>query len=144
MEKFFITYINAVTVLYKRVESGDWTNDREMEIHNFQETLGRALKLVPITDERFNILSGLGTGEDLKKRASSASAERKGSFKRARRPDFSVIVKIKNEHVEIGYLETERPDSTAEKQLQDHKKLNRLSKDSIDAFLKRKQVFMCA
>nr|CAG8636597.1 13143_t:CDS:2 [Entrophospora candida] len=55
------------------------------------------------------------------RKASSASAERKCSFKRARRPDFSVIVKIKNETVEIGYLETGRPDSTAEKQLRDHK-----------------------
>ena len=75
MENFFITYtpistINAVTALYKRVEVGEWTNDRDKEIYNFQETLERVLKLIPITDDRFNVLSELGTGEDLRKRVS--------------------------------------------------------------------------
>lgn len=43
----------------------------------------------------------------------------------------------------MGYLETGCPDSTLKKQLRDHKKLNRLSKDSIDftRFSKNERVF---
>ncbi|CAG8706278.1 18102_t:CDS:2 [Gigaspora margarita] len=36
----------------------------------------------------------------------------------------------------IGYLETGRPESTSDKQSRDHKKLNRISKDSIDSIRK--------
>ncbi|KAF0394920.1 hypothetical protein F8M41_010324 [Gigaspora margarita] len=39
-------------------------------------------------------------------KASFTSAERKGSYKCARRRDFTVIVKIRRENIEIGYLET--------------------------------------
>ncbi|CAG8726024.1 16455_t:CDS:2, partial [Gigaspora rosea] len=64
--------------------------------------------------------------------ASSASAQRKGSYKSARQPNFMVIAQINNKEIEVGYLETGRPNSSSDKQLQDHKKLNRLAKDAID------------
>lgn len=38
----------------------------------------------------------------------------------------------KNAELEISYLETGRPDSTLIKRVQDHKKLARFSKDSVD------------
>ncbi|CAJ0755429.1 19542_t:CDS:2 [Entrophospora sp. SA101] len=165
MEAFFVSYtpisdINIATALYKRIEAGVWTYEREDEIKNFMEVLENALNIVSIDDdERLRILNDFGTGDALKTRkvepswvadaienfnalkrdvhkgrdkASSASAKRKGSSRSARRPDFSVIVGIKGNNIEIGYLETGRPDSTTEKQWRDHKKLNRLSKDSID------------
>lgn len=64
--------------------------------------------------------------------ASSASAERKGSRKRARRPNYMVIAQINNKKVEFSYLKTGRPNSSYDKQLRNHKKLCRLAKDSID------------
>ncbi|CAG8770585.1 6012_t:CDS:2, partial [Gigaspora rosea] len=57
--------------------------------------------------------------------------ERKGSLKSAHRPDYMVVAEIKNKSIEIGYLETGRPNSSLDKQLRDHNKLNRLAKDSI-------------
>ncbi|CAG8741361.1 19980_t:CDS:2, partial [Racocetra fulgida] len=53
----------------------------------------------------------------------SASAERKDSLRRARRPDFSIVVNVNGLKVEIAYLETGRPDSKPSKQARDHKKL---------------------
>ncbi|CAG8791272.1 22581_t:CDS:1, partial [Gigaspora rosea] len=58
-------------------------------------------------------------------KTSFTSAERKGSYKCARRPDFK--------DKKRKYLETGRPDSTSGKQSRDHKKLIRISKDSIDS-----------
>lgn len=53
------------------------------------------------------------------------------------------IIWLFNKEVEIGYLETGRPSSSSDKQLQDHKKLNRFGKDSIDItrLSKNKRVF---
>ncbi|CAG8638495.1 6384_t:CDS:2 [Racocetra fulgida] len=48
-------------------------------------------------------------------------------------PNYMVIAQINNKEVEIGYLETGCPKSSLNKQIQDHKKLNRFGKDSIDA-----------
>ncbi|RIB11351.1 hypothetical protein C2G38_2042761 [Gigaspora rosea] len=39
--------------------------------------------------------------------ASSASTQRKGSYKSARRPNFMVIAQVNNKEIEVGYLETE-------------------------------------
>ena len=47
------------------------------------------------------------------------------------RPDFSYIVRFDDIKHEISYLETGRPDSTTFKQRNDHNKLARISKDSI-------------
>ncbi|CAG8559672.1 10779_t:CDS:2, partial [Scutellospora calospora] len=64
---------------------------------------------------------------------SLASATRKGSRKIARRPDYMLLTYLgKNAELEISYLETGRPDSTLIKRAQDHKKLARFSKDSVD------------
>src|SRR3954464_9902152 len=64
---------------------------------------------------------------------SSASAIRKGSRKIARRADYMMVVKLgKDAELEIVYLETGRPNSSQDKRRRDHKKLIRLSKDSID------------
>ncbi|CAJ0769253.1 1428_t:CDS:1, partial [Entrophospora sp. SA101] len=49
-------------------------------------------------------------------KVSSTSAKQKGSSRSAQQPDFSVIVGIKGNNIEIGYLETGQPDSTTEKQ----------------------------
>ncbi|CAG8820889.1 28515_t:CDS:2, partial [Gigaspora margarita] len=57
---------------------------------------------------------------------------RSSKWKSARRPDYMVVAEIKNKSIEIGYLETGRPNSSLNKQLRDHNKLNRLAKDSID------------
>ncbi|CAJ0768916.1 2005_t:CDS:2, partial [Entrophospora sp. SA101] len=51
--------------------------------------------------------------------ASSASAERKKSSKCAKRPDYMVIIQVKSKKIEIGYLETGRPDSSLDKQIRD-------------------------
>ncbi|CAG8631527.1 7966_t:CDS:2 [Diversispora eburnea] len=64
---------------------------------------------------------------------SLASATRKGSRKIARRPDYMLLTHLgKKAELEIFYLETGRPDSTLIKRAQDHKKLARFSKDSVD------------
>ncbi|RIB04791.1 hypothetical protein C2G38_2221399 [Gigaspora rosea] len=82
------------------------------------------------------IVSDLSVDTDIwgvwAEQASSASAQRKGSYKSARQPNFMVIAQINNKEIEVGYLETGRPNSSSDKQLQDHKKLNRLAKDAID------------
>ncbi|CAG8786328.1 16490_t:CDS:2, partial [Dentiscutata erythropus] len=65
--------------------------------------------------------------------ASTASAERKNSKKKARRTDFTVVLTLKGSRIETGYLETGRPNSLQDKQEHDHRKLNRLAKDSIDS-----------
>lgn len=66
-------------------------------------------------------------------KGSSASAIRKGSHKFARKPDYMFIAQLEYLELEIVYLETGKPDSTNTKRQQDHKKLVRFSKDSIDA-----------
>ncbi|PKB92656.1 hypothetical protein RhiirA5_443881, partial [Rhizophagus irregularis] len=64
---------------------------------------------------------------------SSASTIRKGSRKFARKPDYMTIAQLgKDAELEIVYLETGRPNSSQDKRRRDHKKLIRLSKDSID------------
>lgn len=61
---------------------------------------------------------------------SIASTKRKG--KHGRKPDFSLVVQLgKGEH-EIFYFETGTPNSSINKQIQDHRKLIRFCKDSID------------
>ncbi|CAG8820883.1 23056_t:CDS:2, partial [Gigaspora margarita] len=65
--------------------------------------------------------------------ASTASTERKNSKKRARRTDFTVVLTLKGYRIETGYLETGRPHFLQAKQERDHRKLNRLAKDSIDS-----------
>ncbi|CAG8721920.1 17060_t:CDS:2 [Dentiscutata erythropus] len=110
----------------------------------FGEFLDKPEKLQELTNQMLRVLSQVysspkwkatkpsnineGSGE----KASSASAVRKGSCQRARRPDYMVITKVNSKEVEIGYLETGRPKSSSDKQIQDHKKLNRFCKDSID------------
>ncbi|CAG8587433.1 13143_t:CDS:2 [Gigaspora margarita] len=42
----------------------------------------------------------------------SASAQRKGTYKSARRPDFMVIAQVNNKEIEVGYLETDAIDTT--------------------------------
>ncbi|RIA99805.1 hypothetical protein C2G38_2237688 [Gigaspora rosea] len=49
--------------------------------------------------------------------ASSASTQWKGSYKSARRPNFMVIAQVNNKEIEVGYLETGRPNSSSDKQL---------------------------
>ena len=64
---------------------------------------------------------------------SSASAIRKGFCKIARRADYMMVVQLgKKAELEIVYLKTGRPNSSQDKQVHDHKKLIRFSKDSID------------
>ena len=71
----------------------------------------------------------LNRGEE----GSSASTIRKGSRKFARKPDYMTIAQLgKDAELEIVYLETGRPNSSQDKRRRDHKKLIRLSKDSID------------
>jgi hypothetical protein len=57
---------------------------------------------------------------------------------------MAVVQLGKNAELEVVYLETGRPNSTQDKQLRDHKKLIRFSKDSIDTtrnVVKLKKIF---
>ncbi|CAJ0760674.1 16972_t:CDS:2, partial [Entrophospora sp. SA101] len=78
MEAFFVTFspvsvITIVSALYKRVEVGEWTGDRNLEVKNFIEILQKALQQIPTHDsERISILRSFGTGNPLRQRVSSA------------------------------------------------------------------------
>jgi len=74
----------------------------------------------------FNALISIIRGE----KGSIASTLRKG--KHGRKPDFSLAVRFSEGEHEIFYLETGKPISLLDKQLRDHRKLARFSKDSID------------
>jgi hypothetical protein len=74
----------------------------------------------------FNALISAIRGE----KVSIASAMRKGKY--GRKPDFSLVVQINGKNHEIFYLETGTPISKLDKQLRDHRKLVRFSKDSVD------------
>ncbi|CAG8549576.1 6394_t:CDS:2, partial [Racocetra fulgida] len=194
MESFLVSFtplssVTIFTALCKRVEAGEWTDNKEEELENFLKTLDSAIqsvkdrsrleqlykfrkgdllkqcdickKFVQEKQEKYNRPSRvygdaifgkfLDEPEKLReltnqilivlnqvwsspkwKASSSASAERKGSYQRARCPDYMVVAQVSNIEVEIGYLETGCPKSSLDKQIRDHKKLNRLGKDSID------------
>jgi hypothetical protein len=74
----------------------------------------------------FNALISTIRGE----KVSKASAIRKGKY--GRKPDFSLVVRLNETEHEIFYLETGTPISKLDKQLRDHRKLARFSKDSVD------------
>lgn len=76
METFFTTYnptsdINIATT-YKRIEAGEWTDDREKEIKNFEETVEKLLNTITIDHEHSDILKEFGSGEALRKHTSDA------------------------------------------------------------------------
>lgn len=83
----------------------------------------------------FNALISIIRGE----KVSQASALRKGKY--GRKPDFSLVVRFGEGEHEIFYLETGKPISLLDKQLRDHRKLARFSKDSVDQIRKVKKTF---
>ncbi|CAJ0745806.1 177_t:CDS:2 [Entrophospora sp. SA101] len=78
MESFLVKFkpISAITIftaLYKRVEAGEWTDDREEEIENFAGVLETALKLVsPDEEERWGKLHSFRNDKTLEQRVSEA------------------------------------------------------------------------
>ncbi|CAJ0759941.1 1934_t:CDS:2 [Entrophospora sp. SA101] len=63
---------------------------------------------------------------------SLVSASRAGDLRCAKKPDYMFTVEISDVEVELLYCETGRPKSSHVKQLEDHRKLAGLSKDSIE------------
>ncbi|CAG8529617.1 8845_t:CDS:2 [Paraglomus brasilianum] len=63
---------------------------------------------------------------------SLVSASRAGDWRSAKKSDYMFTVEISDVEVELLYCETGRPKSSHVKQLEDHRKLAGLSKDSIE------------
>ncbi|CAG8803196.1 44291_t:CDS:10, partial [Gigaspora margarita] len=63
---------------------------------------------------------------------SLVSASRAGDLRRAKRPDYKFTVEISDMGVELIYGETGCPKASQDKQLENHRKLAGLSKDSIE------------
>lgn len=76
MEAFLVSFtpVSAITILsamYKRVESGVWTDDREKEIDIFVKVLNKTLNTIRSDDkERLEKLDSFGNGEILRQRVS--------------------------------------------------------------------------
>ncbi|PKK68365.1 hypothetical protein RhiirC2_713430 [Rhizophagus irregularis] len=95
--------------------------DEDLGNIDYRKWIDHLKKLKKITKQMLELLE----------EGSSASAIQKDSHKIARRADYMVVVQLgKNAELEVVYLETGRPNSTQDKQLHDHKKLIRFSKNS--------------
>ncbi|CAI2184226.1 7107_t:CDS:2 [Funneliformis geosporum] len=74
MEEFLLTrkslnIIRISTVLFVRVEKGEWTGILKKEVENFEQVLQRVLEQVPLEDiEWVKKLRSFGTGKKLAKR----------------------------------------------------------------------------
>jgi len=76
MESFLVEFkpisaISIFTALYKRIETDEWTYDRDAEIENFLGVVENAIKLISLDDEeRLQKLYSFGDGETLEQRVS--------------------------------------------------------------------------
>ncbi|CAG8615083.1 5815_t:CDS:2 [Paraglomus occultum] len=87
-----------------------------------QYLLDSSEKLEAITTRIFEVLD----------KRSLVSASRAGDLRCAKKPDYMFTAEISDVEVELLYCETGRPKSPHAKQLEDHRKLAGLSKDSIE------------